>query len=392
MQKEKKLLELNLQLDLQAAHSEERGDSFALRLERMEELPAKMELVLLEQETLKYMLSVRKQSLMARVQPVNQMRSRLQKLQGDIVMVGNDLAYTESQALVMSSAMQETVKSKEDWKGIKTKQLEGDLQKYEDRQKFAFYLAQEHEKNLELEVLRKSVEERIELKKGLETQQKNEQLVKELRSMEEFIRKQEHQFSKIQKSVNVTSVSDLVPYYEYLLANEAKLTESVEAALARIEQLSTVRTELGSELQRIMYSSETESQLSITDVQTIELKLIERAKALDEDELTLQRHEQIVVAASNIVSRLVPQVNETTDIIDVSPENLIEHLALCAMKLEQKYNAMHRRNVLYLGESINTVSCTQDFHFNSPPEFLKIGSQSRLRTTAGDVGRMTTGL
>jgi hypothetical protein len=380
-----------------ATYSEERGDSFSLRLERFEELKAKMELVLIEQETLEYMLSVRKQSLMARIQPVNRMRSRLQKLQGDIVIVGNELAHTESQALLLSSAMHETVKSKEDWKGIKTKQVENDLQKYEDREKFAFYLAQEHEKNLELEVLRKSVEERIELKKGLEKQQENEKLGKELRSMEEFILRQEQQFSKIQKSANVTSVSDLVPYYEYLLANEAKLTETVEVALQRIEQLSTVRTELGAELQRIMYSADAESQLSSSDVQTIELKLSERVKALDDDERTLSKHEEVVVAASNIVSRLVPQVCETTDIIDVNPDNLTEHLALCGIKLEQKYNAMLTRNVLYLGESINTVKDTQDIHFNSPPEFLKIASQSRMtagdvrRITAGDVGRITAG-
>lgn len=331
----------------------------ATRQEKLDELKASMDKTAFEREVLDHMLNTRKLNLMARIQPVNKMRKRLLKLQSDITSAEHEMSHTTSQALLMSSSMHLNLKNKEDWKEIKTKQIENDLQEYEDRQKFAYYLAQEHDKNLELEVLRKSVEERIELKKGLERQKDNEILTKELHDMDEYIRRQELQFKKIQKSTNVSSVDDLVPYYEYLIANEAKLAESVRTASERIERLSNVRTELGKELQRLMYSSEGAGpHLSNSDVQAIEMRLKERSKVLEDDEANLNRYEELVASSSNSVARIVYQVCENPELIDVNPETLTEHLALCGMKLEQMFNALMKRNILYLGESINTVKFT----------------------------------
>jgi hypothetical protein len=379
LQKERLLLELNLQLSRDSPASlDGHAATLCERETRIEELKEAMESAVFEREILEHMLHTRKLNLLARVQPTTKMRRRLLKLQSGIVSAENDLLLASSQILQLNSSMQATVKSKEDLKEIKTKQIEGDLQKYEDRQKFACYLAQEHDKNLQLDVLRRSVEERIELKKQLERRRENATLTKEVAEMDEFNRRQELQFMKIQKMTSVSSVSDLVPYYEYLKANEAKLADSVTSALKRIESLSDVRNDLAARLQRIKYSSDgSVMQFSAADVEAIELRLKQRSKTLDDDEKHFSKLEEVVTAACNCVSRVAPQVSASLETIDVNPETLTEHLALCGMKLEQMYNSMLRRDVIYLGESINTVSSKQQNSISNPPQFMKLGQQPR---------------
>lgn len=100
-----------------------------------------------------------------------------------------------------------------------------------------------------------------------------------------------------------------------------------------------------------------------------------QTKNLIDNEFNLAKLEQLVASASSCISRIVFQLFDDREKTSGQHDFLTDSLAKCEVKLKNMLQNVTEKGVMFLDESVNTVTFTQAVEYSKPPGYLHLNTQ-----------------
>ena len=94
------------------------------------------------------------------------------------------------------------------------------------------------------------------------------------------------------------------------------------------------------------------------------------ARHVEDVEVQLTRIEEMLASATSCVSRIIFQLQENAEKIDIRPKNVPDFLSEIGLRLERMILAINRNQNVTRAESVNT-----DFLYIKPPVFMNLNDR-----------------
>lgn len=337
--------------------------------EEYKKMTEKLKEELIYQENLENMIISRKLSIAKMSEPIRQAKkeinhllSELEKHHRIIQKESDNIKNCERELKNDQEYLEQLRKDKESKIKAETKFLV-------DKKKFRYCMKKEQNKNQLLDLHTLEARKLLKLENDLSKLKNDEKMLEELKDIETHVMKQEEKFLEIQKITNIVNVNDMYPHFVYLRENKAKLKDSVNAALRKIEELNENRKKVGCELEDLKIKSMNYLQNN-KEIQNMEEKFRQRIMFIDQHEDYLVKLENVVNTAISNLSRLMYQLDLSKKIIQIEPENLIECFKECKNKLDVLISEIKNNNFETI-ESINT-----DINIRRVPNYLNLNPKN----------------
>lgn len=324
---------------------------------------------LIYQENLENMIISRKLSIAKMSEPIrhtkkeiNHLLSELEKHHRIIQKESDNIKNCERELKNDQEYLEQLRKDKESKMKAETKFLV-------DKKKFRYCMKKEQNKNQLLDLHTLEARKLLKLENDLSKLKNDEKMLEELKDIESHVMKQEEKFFEIQKITNIVNVTDMYPHFVYLRENKAKLKDSVNAALRKIEELNENRKKVGRELEDLKIKSMNNLQNN-KEIENMEEKFRQRILFIDQHEDYLVKLENVVNTAISNLSRLMYQLDLSKKITQIEPENLIECFKECKNKLDVLISEIKNNNFETI-ESINT-----DINIRRVPNYLNLNPKN----------------
>ena len=369
--KEDQLEQLEKQLEMLAYQCDDySGQQSYLKSKNNEYkvLHRKLKEQLRDQLILENMLNTRKAELAKMSEPINKKKKKINTLNFKIEKHSRKIQKESSGIFHFNKEIEAENKFLENIFKERENKIDSEVKNFVDKKKFRYCIKKEFEKNAMLEKHTNEAKELLELENRLNKIKENDLRNDEIKAIDAFCMREEEKFLEIQKVTNIVSVTDMYPHFLYLMENESELKESVEAALRQIDVLNKEREKISKELEELRFKALSNKNHN-KEVQILEEKFKQRVAFIDNYEEYVEKLENVVVTATNSISRLVYQLDLTHEIGQLEPENLLECFKRCRNKFDILIEFI-KKSDFDLTESVNT-----DINYKRSPNFLNLNTK-----------------
>lgn len=321
-----------------------------------------------DQEILESMILSRKTEYAGMSKPINQKKKLINTLYSQIDKHQKDIQREEINIFQLKKDLESDSQFMRRLDESRENTIKAEIKNFADKKKFRYCMKKEQEKNVMLEKHTREAKDLLKLELRLTKMKEDEMLSEEIKKIETHCLREEQKFLELQKATNIVSVSDMYPHYLYLVENEERLKESVNVTLAHIEKLNKEREQINEELKELKFRSANNQQYH-KEIQIMEDKFKYRAAFIDQYEEYVDKLENVVVTATNSISRLIYQLDLTNEVGQLEPENLLDCFKRCRSKLDMLIEFIKKSN-FEVTESINT-----DINVRRAPNFLNLNSK-----------------
>ena len=369
--KEEQLEQLEKQLEMLVSQCDNySGQQNSLRTRESEckALNRKLKEQFQDQIILENMIATRKTEYHKMTAPINEEKKKITSLNFSIEKHSREIQKESCTILQYKKEMESENKYLDLLNQGKELKIQAEIKSFADKKKFRACMKKQHEKNAILETHTGKAKGLLDLESRLTKMKEDELLSEEIKTIEAHCLREEEKFLEIQKATNIVSVTEMYPYFMYLIENELRLRASVGEALKEIEKLNNKRILIREELDGLRMKALNNQQYS-KEIQLMEEKFKQKALFVDNYEDYIEKIENVVVTSINSVSRLVYQLDLVNEVGQIEPDNLLECFKRCRNKLDILIEFIKKGDFDVI-ESINT-----DINIRKSPNFLNLNTK-----------------
>lgn len=236
-EKLKKLEEVLKQLEDEENEKNNLVDVYNYRREEYHDFVQGLNNEIFYQDTLKFMLDVRREHSILIAHPVNINNLKLMQLKRKLKNKEQEYARAISKLGETKKKIEELSINNDIEQREMQKKIGNELKVYEDYQKIKKCITFEHNRNITIERQQNNAVQLLRFERRIGELKEEHLIQDEAIKLEKHQERQEAKFKAIQRVTNIATIQDMLPYYTYLLEKKENLNDTASQLQRTIDEL-----------------------------------------------------------------------------------------------------------------------------------------------------------
>ena len=325
-----------------------------------------------DRETMENMIITRKSGLAGRVKRINSLRDKIEVVNSDIETVKIDTELVKKQQKMLILDYENTQKEFELQTHFRLLQLSKAKNDYKTKQKLLFFLQNHHQ--ISADSKQTEITEKIALlERKAAIIQENENISNQISTIEAESQKMDLQVFTIKEKIDISSLFDILPYWQYLTITRNSLETYIENTQKYIQELTVKRKKAKRQLNYLLFEFDgNQSLLSLSYLKSAQSTLQAKLTELTNSENCMQQVCDLIIDAMNVVNLIALSVFPKGRVADFTPATVQKCLKLCGDELSSLVDRSEKPTERVSKHSTNPSESSSNpvSIFNPRPDYL----------------------